>query len=232
MYTTNQLPSPAPQQRFATIGPTGCGKTVLNRALLARFNDVIVIDPKHRWDWELPGDRYSRYATSFKELVQMLLEIERKGSGAPVVYRPPIEDLQQRNIARLDRVYELAFSRGNTHVHNDEQYFATPYTSSERATNAMPWWFRCITAGRGIGVGVSAAFQRDTNVPLITMSETDLRIVFYLRMSEDRKRAEQLCGPVDWESLQRNPHSFVWATDMFCSTPMRLRAPQMLTKTA
>lgn len=228
----SQLPRPASNQRIACIGPTGCGKSVLMRMLLSRFDNAIVIDPKHQWIWDLPGKRYSHYAGSFKELVRILLEIERDGTGAPVVYRPPFDDLQQRNIARLDRVYELAFSRGHTHVYMDEQYFATPYTSSERATNAMPYWFRCITAGRSRGVGVSAAFQRTTNVPLITMSETDLRIAFYLRMKSDRERAEELCGPINWESLQRTPHGFVWATDLYSSTPMRLRSPQPQVLTA
>lgn len=216
------LPEPKINDRFCVIGPTGSGKTELVRALLKPMPNVIVIDPKHCFTWNEFAPRYMRTATHLRELLATLRELEDRNSDAPVIYRPPAEDLLPKNIGNLDQVYRIALERGHTHVYNDDFAFMTA-GGANNFQDRIPYWMRTVTTGRQRGVGASASFYRAFGIPLFAMSESDIRIVFYMRMEEDRARAERLCGPIDWEYLGRHDHSFVWATDKNSSAPMRLR---------
>ena len=226
------LPSPAPNNRVCFMGPTGSGKTELARALLKATPNVIVIDPKHEFDWKEATPRYARVAYDFKDLVSHCRQIEQKGSGAPVIYRPPSGDLLPSNIARVDAVFNYALQRGGTTVYVDEMSYLTG--SSSGFQDRIPHWFRAVTTGRSRGVGVWSAFQRPSNVPLLAMSESDYRIAFFLRLKKDQARAEELCGPIDWQELADEPYSFVWATDRYSSSPVRLnlKNPAQLPATA
>jgi hypothetical protein len=217
-----ELPRAAANDRAVYIGPTGSGKTELARALEIQFDNLIVVDPKHRFSWNEASTRYSRTAYTLKELVTHLREIEEKRSGAPVIYRPPSDHLLPKNIAQLDEVYRIAYERGSTRVYNDD-FGACCQFGASNVGNYLPNWFKCATLGRQRFVGLGASIQRPANVPLVSMSESDYRVTFYLRMRNDQRRAEELCGPIDWRFLAQNEFSFVWATDKFCSTPMRLR---------
>lgn len=220
-----RLPNPAGNERVCAIGPTGSGKTELMRVLLARLPSVIIIDPKHQFTWGRLAianpQRYGRMAHDLKTLVAQLHEIERANGTDPVIYRPPSLDLLPSNIARVDAVFEIALARRHTTVYVDEMSYLTGTASAFQ--EKIPNWFRAVTTGRSRGVGVWSAFQRPSNVPLLAMSESDVRISFFLRMKKDQQRAEELCGPIDWELLQRTPHSFVWATDQYSSDPVKLQ---------
>lgn len=215
------LPQPSPNDRAAFIGPTGSGKTVLARAMLKAVPNVIVIDPKHQFSWDEFSPRYSRIAHDVRGLGAHLQEIEAKASGEPVIYRPPATDFLPKNLARVDAVFGIALARGNTTIFVDEMSYLTG--SSVGFQERIPNWFRAVTTGRQRGVGVWSAFQRPSNVPLLAMSESDYRVVYYLRMAKDQARAEELCGPIDWDALAGEPYSFVWATDRFSSQPTRLQ---------
>lgn len=203
------------------MGPTGSGKTELARALLKTIRNVVVIDPKHQFEWKEQSPRYSRNAHTLKELLAHLRDIEGKDSGEPVIYRPPTVDLLPSNISRVDAVFEIALARRNTTVFVDEfSYLSGTATNFQER---LPHWFRAVTTGRQKNVGVWSAFQRPSNVPLLAMSESDYRTAFFLRLKKDQTRAEELCGAIDWETLAAEPHSFVWATDRYCSPPIRLQ---------
>lgn len=207
---------PHPSDRVVYIGPTGSGKTELARRVEIQFPNEIVIDPKHRFSWEQDSPRYLRVAHSLRDLVAHLKQIEDRRTGEPVIYRPPAIAPEH-----IDPVYDLAYQRGFTHVYNDD--FAACVYGAANVQKYLPAWFRCVTLGRQRGVGISASIQRPANVPLVAMSESDYRVTFYLRMRNDQKRAEELCGPIDWPFLAANDYSFVWATDKVSSDPMRLR---------
>ncbi|MGH7745880.1 MAG: hypothetical protein ACREQ5_14035, partial [Candidatus Dormibacteria bacterium] len=74
-----------------------------------------------------------------------------------------------------------------------------------------------------LGVGVWASVQRPRWVPMISLTESDLRISFYLRSREDRSRMDSVMGDgVPWDSLQKTPHSFVAGTDSFLSPTTKI----------
>lgn len=225
--TTSAFPTPAGHDRCCFMGPTGSGKTELAIALLKPMPNVIVVDPKHRFDWGEIGSRYARVAHSLRDLLAQLKDVESRRSSAPVVYRPPTDDLAPANIDRVDEVFHVALSRGHTTVYVDEMSYLTG--TANNFQERLPHWFRAVTTGRQLGVGVWSAFQRPANVPLLAMSESDYRFTFYLRMHKDRARAEELCGPIPWDVLQDEEYSFAWATDKHTSAPtrLRLRAPAL-----
>ncbi len=222
---TPALPQPQGRDRVVIMGPTDCGKTELARALLKTIPNVIVIDPKHRFEWRepsIPGKpgRYSRIARDLRGLATHLRQIEETHSGQPVIYRPPAEHFLPKNIGAVDEVFRIALARGDTTVYIDEM--SRVVQSASGWANRIPHWFAAVTTGRELGVGVWAATQRPANIPISTKSESEFRITFYLRMEDDRARAEELCGQVDWQALADEDYAFQWGTDRYTSAPMAL----------
>jgi uncharacterized protein YozE (UPF0346 family) len=210
---------PPPNSRVAFIGPTRSGKTFLARQWLMHYKNVIVIDPKQQFSWQRPGDkRFARKAKDFKELVK-LLNLSAK-DGYPIIYQPDLSALDPDSSYDLDRVYELAFHRGNTLVYIDELYFLA--NGSDFAKRA-PWFFRCVVAGASKGVGVWSAYQRPSWVPLIAMTETEVRAIFYLRIKDDRSRIDSSFGEMPWQQLRDTQHGFCISTDRWTSPVMRAR---------
>ncbi len=214
------VPWPKPNERACFVGPTRCGKTMLARKLLVHYRNVIAVDPKHQFTWGLDNPRFQRIALSLPDLTAQLAEVEAARSGDAIIYRPPPDHLLPANAHLLDAVARIAWDRGGTLLYYDELYFVA---SSSDFANRAPFFFHCVTAGAGRGVGVWSAFQRPAWVPVVATSETDFRFVFYLRKRADRDRAEDMCGDVPWNELQKNKHSFVWATDQELSSPQRLQ---------
>jgi hypothetical protein len=214
------VPWPKPNERACFVGPTRCGKTQLAKRLLVHYRNVIAVDPKHQFSWDLESNpRFRRIAYSLGDLRTQLEDVEKTQTGEPIIYRPPPAHLLPANAHELDAIAKIAWDRGGTLLYYDELYFIA---SSSDFANRAPFFFYCVTAGGQKGIGVWSAFQRPAWVPIIATSETDYRFVFYLRLKADRDRAEDMCGDVPWSALQRVKHSFVWATDQELSTPQRL----------
>ncbi len=212
---------PPPNSRVAFVGPTRSGKTVLARSWLKYYDHVAVLDPKGQFSWKDGRPRYQRIATTWDRF-RKLMELSAK-DGFPVIYRPPSEDLLPQNADRLDRFYWYCLQRGNTTTYIDELYFLA--SGSDFATRA-PWFFRAVTTGASHGVGVWSAFQRPSWVPLIALTETELRAIFYLRVAGDRERIGQSFGEIPWDALRVQKHSFVLSSDEWTSTIMRLKLTQ------
>jgi hypothetical protein len=213
---------PPPNSRVAFVGPTRSGKTYLARSWLQHYDNVAVLDPKGQFDWKQPAsnERFSRVAKTWRKFTQYM---ERSAKdGWPVIYRPPAEHLLPHNSHELDRFYWYCLQRGNTLTYTDELYYVAH--GSDFAKRA-PWFFRCVTAGASKGVGTWTAFQRPSWVPLIALTETELRAIFNLRVSSDRDRIEESFGEVPWDVLRRERHSFVLSTDEWTSSVMRLAPP-------
>lgn len=208
---------PPPNSRVAFIGPTGCGKTVLATRMLQNYPNVIVIDPKHQFTFDNPKFNH-RIATKWPQFLKYL--DKSRTDGLPVIWRPPEDMMEQED---LDRVYGLAFKRGNTLVYMDELYFLTNGSSFGTRT---PWFRACVTAGRSKGIGVWSAFQRPAWIPLIALTETEVRCIFYLRDENDQKRIKEIAGPLPWNDIRPKGHSkykFIISTDQWNSPPYRLK---------
>jgi len=182
---------------------------------------VIVIDPKSQFSW---GSSRSPERRGF--IAKNLADLQRKAAktiktGDPIIYRPDASALDPENAFGLDAVYEMAYQRGNTLVYIDELYFLANGTDFAKRA---PWFFRCVIAGRSRGVGVWSAYQRPSWIPLIAMTETECRAVFYLRITEDQRRIDSSFGKVDWQALQKAKHTFAISTDLGVSPPCRLKA--------
>ncbi len=213
---------PPANSRIAFVGPTRSGKTFLARSWLQHYPNVAVLDPKRQFSWHRPGDkRFSRIATTWNQFRKLMERSEK--DGYPVIYRPPAADLLPHNSDRLDRFYWYALQRRNTLTYTDELYYIA--SGSDFATRA-PWFFRAVTTGASSGVGTWSAFQRPSWVPLIALTETELRAVFYLRVAADRDRISANFSEVPWEVLRRERHSFVLSSDEWTSPVMRLRVPR------
>jgi hypothetical protein len=228
-----------PNQHYAIVGPTGSGKTVLVNELATYYDNVTILDPKHKWDWTLPdsngknpmrpnrvGTRWSHVAYSFKDLEKKWKRIakiddeENPEYGAPIVYRPPKRELLKQNSHELDRVAGGILDRGNTvYIVDETAYIANATDFQERAPN----FYLLLATGRGLGIGVWCCMQRPRRIPTSALSETEKRITFYLAKAADRKAVEEdLLADVPWEKLREHDHSFVVGTDRFTSGPKRL----------
>lgn len=201
--------------RVVIVGPTGCGKSVLARKLLAQQDQAIIVDPKHQWK-PRKGDHL---ATNIKELKSALNKM-RGEDGNHVVYRVPREHLLPQNAEFLDQVPALALERKNTLLFYDELVFVA---GSSDFFRRAPNFYYAMTTGRGLGVGVWGLAQRPTWIPVIVFSESDYRATFYLRKRTDRARLEEFLGDeIPWGVLRAKKHSFVIGDDMKTSPPLRL----------
>lgn len=205
---------PKRNDRAIFIGPTGSGKTTLAHVLLNFYGDVLIVDPKHQWE----ARKEDLLAHNLHELETAL--DKAADEHRHVVYIVPEEHLLRRNASELDKVADMALQRGDTTLYYDELYFvASGNDFAERA----PRYFAAVTTGRSKGVGVWASVQRPRWIPLIALTETDVRATFFLRNAGDRQSVENTMGnDIPWEVLRRNKHSFVMADDMETTIPLKL----------
>lgn len=179
-------------QRVFFVGKTGSGKSFLARWLLRRFKRLIVIDPKispsiDRWRLD-PFD---------KDGIKAL----RDGEPARLrVFNPPSIDAQGFPV--WDAIFELAWDVADVCVYIDEM-------GSVAKNGLMTYPLRRIyTQGREHGVGVWAATQRPSHVPLEMFGEAEWGFMFMLKMEQDRKR---IAGATGYDRLLepiRDVHGF------------------------
>lgn len=194
-----------PAHRVAFVGKTGSGKTTLARQLVAGLDRVIVIDPKGslygQWDLEEWSDRET---------------VKRLDKGEPVRVRVPVpvtDDVQEA----LEPVFYVAYAVGGVTVYIDELYGVL--SEGKRPGK----YFRALyTRGREFGIGVWAAVQRPTWVPLFTLSEAEWSFTFRLQMKEDRKRMAAIVGPeLEQPIPSEDPYGFWmyfanWESPVYC----------------
>lgn len=240
----NEILVPRSNNRAVFVGPTGSGKTVLARFMLSFYKNVICVDPKYQWDvkedrqsptgYRYPNDRdYVTlqgkpvyYANDLKELRHVMdAQVE---NPYHILYQPPREHLlmTQASAEKLDEVAALSLERGHTTLYYDELYYVANGSDFQRRA---PNYFYCVTTGRSKKVGVWASVQRPSWIPLIALTETDIRSTFFLRHVDDRRRMEKLMGDnIPWDKLRKYRHSFVQADDMDTSGLLKLQIKTQL----
>ena len=172
-------------ERVAYIGKTGSGKTFAAAAIVSPLPRLMVLDPKGtlkgKWglrDWT---------ATEARALKR----------GEPVRVRIP---------APLDGDWEpyfkAAYEAGSVCVYIDEVYGVVP-----PGHNPSPYFTALYTRGRELGIGVHAATQRPSKIPLFVLSEAEWTLCFRLQLLHDRKRMQEVIGSIPDVSPE-DPHGF------------------------
>lgn len=167
------------------VGRTGAGKSYLGRRFINGLSRLVVFDPKGTlatgWNLEPWSDKGER----------ALLE------GKPVRLRVPAPLDGQ-----WDGYAQTIYHAGNCTLYIDEAYGVVP------PGKRIPEYLNALyTRGRELRIGVWAATQRPTWVPLVMLSEAEWLFVFRLQMAADRQRMAELMGP-EVENVVKDKHGF------------------------
>jgi energy-coupling factor transporter ATP-binding protein EcfA2 len=173
-------------ERVAFLGPTGSGKSVLAKALIASQKNVIIVDTKRKEDW-----------SDVAEIVSER-DVFRCGRGR-YVFRVPRDFLIDPSLP--EKFFRWALDAGGRVIYVDELLDIIP----------TPGLKILATQGRAAGVGLWTATQRPSGVPLYTISETQHMFVFYLRLERDRERIEDATSGsfIPWDKMRQPKYQFV-----------------------
>lgn len=161
-------------ERVAFVGTTGSGKTYAAGRLLAGIPRLVALNPKGS-----PSVRGWQYDGQWNDRTVKRL---RRGENVRI-HVPPAPGRDWEEILRQ------CFDIGGLTIYIDEIYLICP--------SGVPgqWLLACYTAGREIGIGTWGAMQRPSRVPLITISESEWKFVFRLKLQKDRKTMADIVGP-------------------------------------
>ena len=165
-----------PSERVTIVGRTGSGKTTLARLLVGGDRNLVVIDPK--WRFELPRTQLAvGTARAFAELWPQ--------RSTRVVYRP---DPESNTHDDVDQVIRRVLRYGRTRILVDEAMdYATP--------NAiLPAYRRAETQGRELLVSMVSLTQRPRGIHNILLSEAEHLFVFDLAVASDREKVAAIGG--------------------------------------
>lgn len=101
-----------------------------------------------------------------------------------------------------DAYFATIYGAGHVTVYIDEAYGIVP-----PGAKIPPMLNALYTRGRELGIGVWAATQRPSWIPLVMLSEAEWLFAFRLQLDADRKRMAELMGPEVMRPV-RNPHGF------------------------
>lgn len=174
--------------RVAFVGKTGSGKTYAARLLLAHSQRLVVCDPKGtlRGKWGL-----AEWSAKTRRAL---------ANGKPVRVRIPAAI---GDIAHWEKLFALCMQAGNVTVYIDEVYGVL-----DAGNRPGAYLTALYTRGRELGIGVWAATQRPSWIPLFVLSEAEWFLAFRLQLEADAKRVGSLIG-VDADALTSlKGHSF------------------------
>lgn len=175
--------------RVFVTGMTGSGKTHFSKKALAETDRLVVFDIKNNLRQEMNLERWSKSALrQFVKGLPIRLQITapaRKGINEPDWY---------------NEKFGLIYGVGNTRVFIDEMLGVL-----KNAVD-LPYWLKAIyTRGRepitrrgrviGGNIGVVAATQRPSHIPVFCMTESEHFFIFHLQNPDDRKKVSLYTTP-------------------------------------
>lgn len=164
-----------PGERCFIAGTTGCGKTELAKQILQFCTNIYAIDSK--------GDFNLRNAI----IVTSPSGIAIKTDGRPVIYRPEPEFCNKED---YDLVLKWIYDRRNCTLYIDEAYGL-----SDNGITYPNYLKSILTRGRSLNITVIACVQRPCSVPIVLLTEADIRYCMALDNEEDRKRMASYMPP-------------------------------------
>lgn len=170
-------------ERVLLVGKTGSGKSYMARALVAGIQRLIVLDPKGTLGAEFAAD------WNLEDWSNRGAQLLAKGKPVRLRVPPPGPDADP---VEYWRPYLLAaYEARNVTVYIDEMYGVVP------AGRQMPPELQALyTRGRELGIGVYAATQRPSWIPLFAISESEWLFTFRLMLEDDKKRMAGIMGPL------------------------------------
>jgi DNA helicase HerA-like ATPase len=181
-------------ERVLIAGKTGSGKTWLASRLLAGVRRLVVLDPKANLDsWNLVqpnGWQWQQFS---------------RGKAGRFRILPPITP---DPAGWYETLFARLYAIGDLTLYIDEAYAVVPPGS-----RPGQWLSALYTRGRERGIGVWAATQRPTWIPLFLLSEADWFLIFRLNLDADRQRLANLAGDRVLQKIPDQHGFFVYHID-------------------
>lgn len=171
-------------QRIGAIGRTRSGKTFLMERLCAEQRNVLVVDSKHRVNWDGYFLTYDLRASLIEPRT-----IYRHTSSIPDTF--------------WKRAVDSLHERGGGVIYIDE---LPVLTGPNKISGGLADAFRL---GGEIGVGVWWAAQESTGVHNTAIRQSEVIFLFVNQGASDRDKIIKTCGDIGELTAHLEPHEFV-----------------------
>lgn len=175
-------------------GATGTGKTVLAKAYLTGYKNVVVLDSKGTFEFEPFLKLNEDYI-----LVTELNSIYTPSKINKIVYRP---NIYENNPEYYERFFEWCYKRGNTIVLIDEAMHICD-------SSKIGFWYKSIlTRGREINVSAWSCTQRPVGVSNFLLTESVHWFIFRLNAPDDREKLYKASGNINFRTSPKGHYYF------------------------